>query len=382
MGFATRMSLGYAGVFAPLAVQLAFLPVWLKHVGFSASEIGTLLAVPLIARVFTTPPLVAAADRFGDRATFYCVAALVSLLASLGFFLPLGFWGVLTVSVAIAVASAIAIPVSDAIALSGVRRLGLSYGPMRLWGSVGFIVANLLVGAWIARSGANIVPFLLAVGFAIMLATGLALPRIGAVKRVTSRVSLSTDRALLSGMVVAALIIGSQAMYYGFSSIHWETLGFSGTVIGVLWGTGVVAEIVVFALVPVLFPRASPFALLIAGGVIGMVRWGTFSLDGGIGFYFLNSILHAGSFGLAHLGLQQLIAERVSDEQQSAAQGLAAAFAGPVMAIATFGSGWLYGRYGSDAFWAMAALCALGCLACRFAQPQSSGVGGETTDPE
>ena len=380
--FAWRMAFGYAGVFVPLAVQLAFLPVWLESVGFDAAQIGLLLAVPLLARVLTTPPLVMLGDRFEDRRTLYLIAAGTALAATFGLLARPDFAIVMTVSVVLAITSALAIPVSDAIALSGVRRLGLRYGSMRLWGSVAFIVANLAAGYALTRFGPGMVPIAMIAAYAVLLGTGLVLPGGGSHRReAAGRTRLGRDRTLVCGMIAAALIVGSQAMFYGFSSIHWGTLGFTGTQIGLLWGIGVVAEIVVFAAVPRLCPSAAPMLLILIGGLVGILRWGSFTLEGDFAFYVMNSIMHAGSFGAAHLGLQNLIAARVSDARQGAAQGLAAAFGGPAIAGATFASGWLYGSFGVEAFWSMAALCALGCVAIGFAYPHNSRGGGETIEP-
>ena len=380
--FARRMSVGYAGVFVPLAVQLAFLPVWLESVGFSPSEIGLLLGVPLLARVLTTPPLVAFGDRFEERRTMYLLAGAAALLAAFGLLFEPSFATVMLVSIVLAVASALAIPLTDAIALSGVRRLGLRYGSMRLWGSLAFIVSNIAAGVVLTEYGPAAIPFAMIAAYAVLLLTGFPLPRTRSARRTApSRTRLHGDRVLVTGMIAGALVIGSQAMLYGFSSIHWTALGFTGTQIGILWGTGVVAEIIVFALVPRLLPTIAPTTLILVGGVIGVVRWGSFTLDGGFGFYFINSLMHAGTFGAVHLGLQNLIADRVSDAQQGSAQGLAAAFAGPVMAAATFGSGWLYGRFGGDAFWSMSVLCVIGCAFVLSLYPQSSRGGGETREP-
>ena len=44
------------------------------------------------------------------------------------------------------------------------------------------------------------------------------------------------------------MIQGSHALYYGFSTMDWRAVGLDGTLIGMLWGLGVAAEIVLFAL--------------------------------------------------------------------------------------------------------------------------------------
>ena len=387
-GFARRMSLGYAGVFAPLAVQLAFVPLWFEHVGFSPEAIGLLLGVPLLVRTLTTPPLAALADRVDDRARLYVAVALAALLLSVGYLVGTGFAWVLAISIGIAIAMAMAVPLSDAIALSGVRRYAVSYGPIRLWGSVAFIGATFAAGWLVDWRGAAVVPLVLTACLAATVATGMRLPRV-AIDRMPSSAPPLRDPALLCAFAASALVVGSQATYYGFSSIHWSRLGFSANAIALLWSLGVVAEIVLFAVADRLLGRPRPVLLIAAGAIVGAVRWATFTWEGGIGFYALNSLMHAGSFAAAHLGLQQLIAQRVDDRRQGAAQGVAYAFSGPTMALATLAAGWLYAAHAVHAFWAAAAMCvaalpllALAVRSDRAAQPQRSREGGETIEPE
>ena len=45
---------------------------------------------------------------------------------------------------------------------------------------------------------------------------------------------------------LSALIQGSHALYYGFSTIHWTAAGLSPGVIGLLWAEGVVVEVLLF----------------------------------------------------------------------------------------------------------------------------------------
>ena len=386
-GFVARMSLGFTGVFVPLAILLAYLPLWFEHRGFDAREIGILLGVPIVARMLTTPVLLAAADRVRDRASLYLAAALLATLCSVGYLISDGFAVVLLVSVLVSVAMALAIPLSDAIALTGVRRLGLTYGPMRLWGSLAFIAATIGGGWVVEHQGVESIPWLLVGALALTAATGLTLPRI-AVARRDRAAGPVRDRTLLLGFAAAALVIGSQATFYGFSSIHWARIGFSDTVIGLLWGLGVLAEIVLFAFARPLVRTLSPAGLLLGGAICGIVRWSSFTLDGGVAFYAFNSLLHAGSFAAAHLGMQQLIAMRVDEDGQGRAQALAFAMSAPVMAAATFASGWLYEAFGVDAFLGAAAMCVaalpfiLPIPRTAEVQPQSSRDGGETIEPE
>ena len=357
------MAFAYAGMFAPFAVLLAFVPLWLEAEGLGTAEIGLLLALALAARTVTTPPLTALADRVGDRATLYVVAAVVAAVASLGYFLPASATIYTITAVLVSVPMALAIPLGDAIGLTGVRRLGIDYGAVRLWGSVAFMVVTVAAGEAVAWLGAGIVPFLFTTLLVLTVATGATMPRLPARPRGPSVAARSVlSRPLLLVFGAAALAMGSHATYYGFSSIHWTRLGFTPTFVGVLWAVGVLAEVVLFALARRLLLDRMPLVLMTVGLVGGLVRWAAFTVEGGAAWFVLNSVMHAGSFAAVHLALQSYIAVHVDDERQGAAQAVSHGIAGPLMAAATYASGRLYEIAGGDAFWMPAAMCGLGAL--------------------
>ena len=378
--FAARTSVGFAGTFFPLAVQLAFLPVWLAHAGFDAASVGLVLGTALVVRIVAVPPLVALSDRFSSRRLAFISYAGIALVLSSGLFGTSQTLMALAVIV-ISVAAAAIIPIVDAVALGGVRRLEVRYGRMRLWGSVAFVAGTILSG-WIIRSaGIGAVPFLVAVSLAASFVCGMMLPTIQTQRPHGNEDwrHLLRDRVLLSGIVCGSLVVSSHATFYAFGSIHWTALTFDPTLIAWLWVVGVLAEIVLFAIVGKRYAPSSR-SLLIVGAAAGIVRWGTFTLDGGPYFYILNSVLHAGTFGAAYLGMQQLIAERVSITVHGSAQGLTQLIAGPATALLTVASGWLYASFGGEAFLIAAATCGFALAIILY--PQRAGSGGDTIDPE
>src|SRR5438105_1693771 len=94
---------------------------------------------------------------------------------------------------------------------------------------------------------------------------------------------LAADRRFWLFVVSAALLQASHQLYYGFGTLYWRELGFSDTVIGILWAEGVVAEIVLFWLSAPLVERIGPLGLMALGGAAGILRWSLFGLMPGLG---------------------------------------------------------------------------------------------------
>jgi PPP family 3-phenylpropionic acid transporter len=274
-----------------------------------------------------------------------------------------------------------------------VRRFGHDYGKIRLWGSVVFIIASFaggwLLGAYDTRVVMSAMIAAAFLGFAISPAT----PRLGRPRRAVNQNQLaspSTWKLMANSrfMLVTAgcgLVQATHAMIYGFGSIHWEALGYSGNVIGLFWAIGVFAEIVLFQFSAQILRRISPLQLAIIGGVACVIRWTLFPVEPGLAGFIGLQALHGLSFGATHLGLMHFYNGAVPEERMGSAQ--AAGFVTGAIAMGAFGlaSGPLYEAFGVNAFLAMAVAGAAGLALLLMAgrnHPHSSLAAGNTLPPE
>src|SRR5262249_60125326 len=82
----------------------------------------------------------------------------------------------------------------------------------------------------------------------------------------------------LAVSAAASLVQSSHAVYYGFSTIDWQAVGFGGQTIGGLWALGVIAEIAMFAMSARLPPALTPSALLLIGAAGALLRWSAMAI--------------------------------------------------------------------------------------------------------
>jgi len=168
-------------------------------------------------------------------------------------------------------------------------------------------------------------------------------------------------------VLASSMIQSSHALYYGFSTMDWRAGGLDGTVIGMLWGLGVAAEIVLFAFSGRLPKSLRPTTLLAIGGLGAIVRWTAMAFDPPTAMLPALQILHAASFGAAHLGMMGFLARAVPRELAATAQGVSATWSGIVSASATFASGYVYAASGSLAYLLMAAMALVGLCSALYA---------------
>jgi PPP family 3-phenylpropionic acid transporter len=359
-----RLSVFYAATFAIGGAYMPFFPLWLKARGLDSAWIGIVIAMPTMARLTAVP----AVTRFAERRHAIVPAILItSMLATLGFALLATMSGVLGIAVMLLVTACAwtpTVPLTDAYALRGVAAHEVSYGPIRLWGSVAYI-AGVLAAGFVAAAVAPVHLIWVIVAITALSAVSAltleSMPTValhGAARAASP--GLVRQPGFVAIMVAAALIQGSHAAYYSFSSIAWQAEGFGSTTISVLWSLCVVAEIVLFAWSPRL--RLASSTLIILGGAGAAVRWAVTGLEPSLAVLVVVQLLHALSFGATHLGTMGLLAHRVPSHSLATAQGTLTASIGIVSATATILCGRLYNDYGQSIYFGMAVMAASGAL--------------------
>jgi PPP family 3-phenylpropionic acid transporter len=380
IGFAPRLAAFYAAIFALSGVQLPFFPVWLAAKGLDAQMIGVVLAAPMVARIFAIPLAAHAADRRDAlRGTLVLAAA-----ASVGGFLLVALaQGPIAILLAYALASfafAPLMPLSETYALTGLAARGRAYGPVRLWGSAAFIL-----GTFAAGFAADVIParhliWLMVAASVVLAGAGLALAPMHTEHSMQAtqgeRRSLLRDPAFIAVLIAASLIQSSHAVYYAFSALQWRALGLDGTAVAALWGLGVVAEIVLFALQGRLPVFARPELFMMSGAAGGVLRWTAMALDPPAAALPALQLLHAASFGATHLGTLGFLAAKAPARQFATAQGIVAVTGGITMAGATALSGVLFAAFGSIAYAAMASVAVAGGAAAYVAHRAARNVAG------
>ena len=364
--FALKLGLFYAAYFLFGGIQLPFFPLWLEAKGLDPATIGLVIAAPMLVRIVAVPIITRAADRTRALKATLVIASAVGALAMTAVGWVEGAVAILVTFVIAAVAFSPVLSLTDAYALCGLGARGRAYGPVRLWGSVAFIAGNVGAGYLLGVIAAVHLIWLIVAALIVTVIAAIALDPLDAAIAPAGEPQASPrllwrNAALLAVVAAASLTQGSHALYYGFSTLEWRAAGLSGTAIGMLWGLGVLAEIVLFAFSARL--TIAPTVLLALGAAGAVLRWGAMAFDPPAAMLPALQCLHAASFGAAHLGAMGFLARAVPRDLAATAQGMVATASGVVMAVATGLSGPVYAASGSLAYLAMAAMAVAG-LAC------------------
>jgi len=365
VNLAIRLSLFYASYFLVAGVLFPFLPLLLEARGMNPLQISLLMALALWLRAAAGPLVARQADRSGDSRKPLLACAAASFLVMLVFYWAEGFWVLLLANIAFFFAYASIGPLAETISLRTVSAES-GYGRVRLWGSVSFIVAAVAGGFALDAQGglpaATIVTLLLAT-LAILIIASFTMPRAAAKSEERAQAPLMTllrNWPFVIFLLATAMIHAAHGVYYGFSTIHWTSVGFSNSTIGLLWGEGVMAEILLFAFGSPLVRRMGPIGLIATSAALGALRWAVLAMTTELWIIALVQLLHAASFGAMHLGAMLFITRAVPNAYANTAQGLLGGLTyGAGLGGGLLLAGWLYGIYGADAYWSSAALSAL-----------------------
>lgn len=298
----------YSGQFVLLGFQLPFFAGWLSLKGFDASEIGLITGAALIARLAFGPLVAYWADHQTDERTALRAVTFLFAVSAAGLVIA-------PTKLLIAAAAATMIwcfgvltPLTDTAVLRADRNGWLHYGQTRAAGSLSFLTTSILGGALLAGAGIAAAAPAMAAAALFAFAMSWLLPGgvggRGGARPVSWREApkLVSSPAFLIVLISAGLIQGAHAVYYAFSFLRWEELGYSTFTIGCLWATGVVAEIFLLTRARGLALRFGPATLLAAGGAAAAIRWTITALEPPLALLFLIQTMHAFTFAAAYLG--------------------------------------------------------------------------------
>jgi PPP family 3-phenylpropionic acid transporter len=342
--------------------MMPFLPAVLQSKGLSAEQVAAVLAAGSAVRLLAAPAIGRGADGLGDPRRVLVLAAAVAGCTACGYVLaPGGFASLLLVALLHSLFLAPVVPLSDALWLGASRRLRADYGRVRSAGSAAFIAGAVAAGQVAALAGPPAVVWLYAGGLLLAALAARGLPGEEGAAAGGGRVGFAApfrEPAFRWLLPLSALIQGSHALYYGFSTIHWTAAGLSPGVIGLLWAEGVVAEVLLFLWGGKLAARLGPAGLAAVAAGAGVVRWGVTAGTTWLPALAAVQVLHSITFGAQHLGAMRVLAGMPAAQAATAQTLHSSLGTGLAMGVLTLLSGPLYARFGGDGFWAMAALCA------------------------
>ena len=347
------LSMSFLAFFFTWGIFLPYWTGWLTiEKGLTVTAASIIMGTGMMARSFSTLLLFPFLTK---RIALIRVMKWLSIAALVLAFLYIpssSFTSLLIITVLFSIAYPIILPTVESGASLLMRTERIHYGKSRSFGSIGYMIALLLVGAATAIWDERAILYLMIFGLAaISLFSTRSSPdvlrqdpgKIAHQKRGTEFKELLSSKPFVVILMLAILLQGAHASYYNYGYIFLDDLGVNSFYIGLILNVAILLEIVFFTQADKLLANMKVSTMFLIAGIGSTMRWILIFLFPFTSVFIATQLFHAFSFGVAHFAFIRYISEKVPTNLIPAAQGMYAAFAMSLsIAILTLFGGQLY----------------------------------------
>jgi PPP family 3-phenylpropionic acid transporter len=342
-----RLSAYYFFYFAFVGTFAPYFSLYLKSLSFSAWDIGVLNSLMPVMRVAAPNLWSWLAERIGAQTPIVRLAGLMSVVGFSLLFFTRSFAGVFFAMALMSFFWSAAIPLVDTLTLSHLGSQAQRYGRIRLWGSIGFIVAVLAVGAALdAMPIAGLLPMTMTTLVGIFVCA-LLMPEAPKPPHQSDHSPIADilRRAEVRALFVACFFMSAaHGALYVFYSLFLVGNGYSTAAVGWLWTLGVLAEIGVFIAMPHLLRLFTIRSMLLFSFACAVARFliiGWFVESAPL--LVLAQLLHGATFGAYHAAAVAAVGHWFGTRHQSRGQA--------IYGSVSFGAGGMTGGLVSGLTW-------------------------------
>ena len=347
----------YIGAFAP------YFSLYLDAVGVTAAGIGVIMALPQLVRIFAPHLWGWLADRSRRRLRIARIGTVIGTVVYCGLFAARGFESLFAIVLLMSFFLSAALPLVEVTTLTHLGEHTAQYGRIRVWGSIGFIAAVLIVGYaldWLPIGALLWIMLAILIGAIALLMLVPEAPHAEHTHEHTPIAHVLRQPQVVALMVACALMAVAHGPYYTFYSIYLVGLGYTKGAVGWLWALGVICEIAIFFWMSHLFRAYALREVLIASFALTAVRfviiaWWADNLL----LLLLAQTLHAASFGSFHAAALGYVHRFFRGRNQARGQAIYTSLTfGLGGTLGGLYAGYAWERLGAGLTFSGAALCA------------------------
>ncbi len=349
--------------FAGLGFIAPFLTLYYLSIGLTGTEIGLIGTLSGLVTLLAAPLWTARYARLKHPARIFRRVVAIYAAGTWGLLAGANFLGLAALGAARALVGAGISPIMDGMALTVTRALGVGWGGVRLFGSLGWVIFVLLAGVLVEWFG--LPASLIGSGALTLISAALliAITPAAFTARTAQPPALrdvllqfrATPRLLGTAVMIGLIALGAGGAYQ-YEGALLRDLGATDFTIGVAGMLSAVVEIPFMGILDRLMRRVSAYRLLIAGMLIYVGLRGVVFLFPSIPLILLAAAGLGISYSLLILPLTRFIADQAGEARTPlmlafinvTLPGVIGLFSGPLI-------GWLYDALGARALYGLAA---------------------------
>ncbi|OOF61927.1 3-phenylpropionate MFS transporter [Rodentibacter sp. Ppn85] len=310
------LALSFLGYYCAYGVFLPFFPAWLKSQQYGEEMIGIVIGSAYIFRFIGGlffSSLIQKADHIINslRLLALCstlIMAIMSLVTD-------NFWLLFFAIGLFAMVNSAGMPIGDSLASTWQRQIGLDYGKVRLIGSAAFVLGVVVFGGIIDWVGEQNIVWILTALLLFYTLIQLLKPSIPPkdetlIDNTPTQIGFLTllkDSTTLRVMIGVGLIQSSHAAYYVYSTIYWTSIGISVSQTSLLWGVGVLAEILLFFFSRCLFQNWAVSLIFFLSAIVSILRWAGLAYADTFWQILLLQLAHGLTYAACHYAIVRYI---------------------------------------------------------------------------
>ncbi|HON56008.1 MAG TPA: MFS transporter [bacterium] len=306
----------YFLIYACMGIYGPFISIYYSKIGISEENIGLFLSISTAVSFFSASFWGYISDKKKNRNEVLLICVSGNIAAILLFLLSANFYYVFFVTTLTAFFFKPLLPLTDSAALEIARydQSHFSYGKIRVWGTIGFLFANFVLGWFIEKTGLKT----LFIAYAIMMLIAFLIPLIISQTKIDIEPHKTELKNLLFFLkkhfliifIACILIEISNTVIYGFYGLYLQSLGFTNQQIGIAWGIGVIVEIPLMMYFHKFIKTFGLKKWLIFGLIAHLIKYLSLSQINSVEYFYiilLVQITHGIFFGAFYASLVNLI---------------------------------------------------------------------------
>ena len=265
----------YLGYYMAYGALLPFLNLYFRRIGMDGVQIGALTAIPVLATTLGALVWSLIADSFHLQAWILRMAFLISPLTVLMMTRSTSFAGLLALGVAFGFFTSPIVPILDSSAIEIVKVSRVSYGGMRVWGSIGWTLSAWLVGLIQEKAGMHTFFYAYAVLMGLTFLFLLMQEQAASARESFVRPNITSLLTFdVGSFIFSVFLVGtSMGAVSAFFSIYMDQIGATEGSIGLAWALSSLSEIPIFWFSGVILRRVGVTRLLEFAYMIYGARW-------------------------------------------------------------------------------------------------------------
>ncbi|WP_078595747.1 MFS transporter [Evansella clarkii] len=303
-----------------MTILISYLPVYFQALGLTGGQIGVLLAAGPAASIIAQPFWGFMSDKWKTvkRVLLICLSGalatgfIVFQVTEYLLLIPLIYLFFTFMSPAGGLGDSLAQKVSVV--------KGVSFGSIRMWGSLGFAFSSLGGGIILTQIGIMNIYYVLAFFIVIALFFTYFAPDSEPSKKpvkLINALKLAKNMKLLLFLLMCFAISLTHRINDSFIGLYIIELGGNESYIGMAWFIGVATEALVFALSVYWMRKFHPLTLIAIAGAVYVVRWLLMAAVPNPEFLLAVQVLHGISFGMFYLTAFQFVSKLLPEELES-----------------------------------------------------------------